>query len=290
MQRALHLMVNKQAAVRHSVSIRKFQQNPSAGMLLSNSAALTEICHDLKTPIQTIRGALQLLSMSINNGQSSTRSARYINMLDGSSQHLLRMVSNLVDQLRLETGALSSYPICLDLAAHLRLLTDLSQSYAEFAGVTLSAEGLDNERPVMMDVDKLDKILLNLLSNALKYVPQGGHVCLRLNCGKRRLTLSVQDDGHGIAPERMANLFRSPADLEPDGLGGARMGLILSQELSELLGGQLSVQNLPKGGFCAQLVLPYLPSENQPSDSVPSESDLIAQLRTELSPVFLRSK
>ena len=126
MQRALSLKPMKQAAVRRSSSIRKIQQTNVSGVLLSNSAALTEVCHDLKTPIQTIRGALQLLSLSLDSGQSNSSSARYIDMLDGSSRHLMRMVSNLVDQLRLEAGILAPYPICFDLAEHLNLLVSLS--------------------------------------------------------------------------------------------------------------------------------------------------------------------
>lgn len=288
MQRALSLKPMKQAAVRRSSSIRKIQQTNVSGVLLSNSAALTEVCHDLKTPIQTIRGALQLLSLSLDSGQSNSSSARYIDMLDGSSRHLMRMVSNLVDQLRLEAGILAPYPICFDLAEHLNLLVSLSSQYAAFAGIALELEGCDRELFALLDVEKLDKILLNLISNALKYALDDGRVCVRLTCSGRRLTISVQDDGPGIEPERMDHLFHSPADLEPDVFGGARMGLILSRELAELQGGHLTIKNLPEGGVRAQVSLPYIPGDGVPSGMMPSESELISLLRTELSAVITR--
>lgn len=288
MQRALSLKPLKQAPIRRSSSIRKLHQSNASGILLGNSAALTEVCHDLKTPIQTIRGALQLLSMSLSSGQSASSSARYIDMLDGSSQHLMRTVSNLVDQLRLETGLLAPYPICFDLAEHLNLLLQLSRKYAAFAGITLRLEGCDNELFALLDVEKFDKILLNLLCNALKYTYSGGRVLIRLTHTERRIQISVQDDGPGIAPERMNCLFHSPADLEPDGFGGARMGLILSRELAEVQGGHLSVENLAEGGVYAQLELPYIAGDDVPSGMMPSESELAARLRTELSDVLIR--
>ncbi len=234
---------------------------------------LSRMSHELRTPLNAVLGFGQLLDRTLS-GSAHHDSVRHILR---AGEHLLSLIDDVLDVTRIEAGemALSLEPVLVRDLAHEVL--DLMRPTAEAAGVTLGL-GID-EGPIfaMADAQRLRQVLINLVSNGVKYNRRSGHVRLSWTSTQTEVLLTVTDDGFGIAPELQARLFVPFDRLGAEALGieGAGVGLALSQALVSLMNGRLSVSSQAQSGSDFTVALPRVdpPQPTAAEDTSSTEAE-----------------
>ncbi|MCC7505892.1 MAG: response regulator [Saprospiraceae bacterium] len=213
------------------------------------------ITHEFRTPLTLIRGPVQQI---LNHPEDPAREEK-LRMVERNSSHLLDLVNHLLDLAKLESKSMTLDERLGDLANGVEALALNFKHLAEQKGILLECQADANIPAFLYDPTKVDTILNNLLSNALKFTPGGGKVRISVvpadNNGVR---VEVSDTGIGIAPEAQKHIFdrfyQAPGN--PPQAAGSGIGLALCQELSILMGGTLSVKSTPDKGSTFTLWLP----------------------------------
>jgi PAS domain S-box-containing protein len=204
---------------------------------------LSRMSHELRTPLNAILGFAQLLEMDSLSAQQH-ESVEYI--LKGG-RHLLKLIDEVLDITGIEEGRLT---ITLEPVATREVVQgtlDLMRPLAAAMNVQLNGGALNLlDRYILSDVYRLEQVLLNFVSNAIKYNQSGGTVTLGYEeTPEGRLRISVSDTGPGIAPDKLERLFVPFERLgaEQTTTGGTGLGLALSKRLVEAMGGALGVES-----------------------------------------------
>ena len=222
----------------------------------AKSEFLSRMSHELRTPLNAILGFGQLLERQNPTAAQRNRIQHVIN----AGRHLLGLINEVLDISRIEAGRmqLSLEPVCVDEAIAETL--DLMRPLANEREITLAADvDLDSTVHVLADRQRFKQVLINLLTNAVKYTPIGGNVTV--SCagnGNEKLRLRVADTGPGISSEKLARLF-TPFDrlgAEQSGVEGTGLGLALSQRLMQAMGGLIGVESGLSGGSVFWVELP----------------------------------
>jgi PAS domain S-box-containing protein len=216
------------------------------------------VSHDLRQPLTIIQGQAQMLQIMMERGELvDQRQARSLEAIATSALRMNAMISDLVDSVRLEAGQITLRPEPLDLPDFVAKLKDRMAGSGE--GERISIESSAGLPPVRADADKLERILTNLLSNALKYSPPASPVWVSLARADGEAVVEVRDQGPGIDPVDVPRLFeryfRAKAGLERrrEGLG---LGLYIVKGLVEAHGGRVWVESTPGKGSTFAFSLP----------------------------------
>ncbi|MEJ6482806.1 response regulator [Nostoc punctiforme UO1] len=199
------------------------------------------ISHEFRTPITLIQGPLES-AVAAGEGLSYSQSAIALR----NSRRLLRLVNQLLDLQRLDAGRMQpSFHPC-DLVEFVSQIVESFRPYCEKKRLHLVTQ-LDECSPVYLDMEKFDKVIYNLLSNAMKFTPEGGTIGVRLKSEQDRCILQVQDTGIGIVKEQIPHLFERFRQAEGSAnrsYEGSGLGLALVKELVELHGGHVTVESV----------------------------------------------
>jgi GAF domain-containing protein/DNA-binding response OmpR family regulator len=199
------------------------------------------ISHEFRTPITLIQGPLES-AVSMGEGLSHAQSAIALR----NSRRLLRLVNQLLDLQRLDAGRMQpSFRPC-DLGEFVSQIVESFRPYCEKKLLNLVTEFAECPQ-VYLDMEKFDKVVYNLLSNAMKFTPEGGTISIRVVSEGDRSILQVQDTGIGIVAEQIPHLFerfRQAEGSENRSYEGTGLGLALVKELVELHGGQVTVDSV----------------------------------------------
>ncbi|MEK9775053.1 MAG: ATP-binding protein, partial [Quisquiliibacterium sp.] len=248
---------------------------------------LAKVSHELRTPLNAVLGYGYLL------GQSGldAKQAEQLGQIVRSSQHLLRLISDVLDLSRIEAGQQTVELAPFSLTEVLDGAMNAVRPQARQRNNALISEKLPNlPRKLMGDAALIEQVLLNLLSNAVKFTEQG-RITLRVSQepaqpwppGAVWLRIEVQDTGVGIAPDKLDGLFQAFSQVMPD-RRGTGLGLEISRQLIELMGGKVGVQSQPGRGSCFWFTVPLAqaPTEASPPESAPGTApheDALEQLR-----------
>ncbi|PIM53928.1 hybrid sensor histidine kinase/response regulator [Roseateles chitinivorans] len=229
---------------------------------------LANMSHELRTPLQGLLGMLGL----IKEAPLTAAQQDQLKAANDCARHLLAVLGDILDVTRMEAGGLSIAPEPLQLGALVKELEALSRPQAAAKRLALHF-GIDDDVPgwVLADPTRLRQILLNLLSNALKFCDRGQVGCqLRRGVGplgEDLLMFEVSDTGPGIDAETQARLFQrfSQGDASTSRRhGGAGLGLEISRRLARAMGGDIHVQSAPGQGARFTLALPLRAGADQP--------------------------
>ena len=224
----------------------------------AKSEFLANMSHELRTPLNAIIG----FSEVINRGMFGPLSERYRSYggdIFDSGNHLLKLINEILDLSKLEAGHFELHEENVDIAAVIGTSKRLIEAQAEKAKVRLT-EAIEDDLPlVRADERRMRQILINILSNAVKFTPEGGLVRVQSAVTDAGLVISVSDTGIGMSPEEI------PKALEPFGqidstisrkYEGTGLGLPLAKHLVELHGGKLTVESALNVGTTVTIVLP----------------------------------
>jgi signal transduction histidine kinase len=215
--------------------------------------------HELKTPINVIIGYLQLLEEGIYGPMTSTQ-VQTLKTIENQVLSLNRLVRQLLDVSRFEAGGGRLEPRPADLA---KFLDDLERSFHVLAlqrGVKFTIErrqGLPDE--VVWDIDRINEVLGNLLSNAFKFTEKGGRVDLVVGPDHHSVVMSVRDTGAGIPPEQLPRVFEKFYQADNQGsasASGSGLGLAIAKQIVEAHGGTISCDSTVGVGTTFTITLP----------------------------------
>ena len=214
---------------------------------------VSTVTHDLRVPLAAILGRAQLIQVTLGQPESIRESA---DAIVASARRMNAIIQDLADSARLQSGQLVLSPEPLDLS---RFVLDVMERLSWAIGIDrVRVEAPDDLPPVYADPDRLERILTNLLTNALKYSTPGTEVTLSLTLGDGEVVASISDSGPGIPPEDLPHLFRrfyraNGSRQDHEGLG---LGLYITKRLIEAHGGRIWVESRVGRGSTFSFTLP----------------------------------
>ena len=232
------------------------------------------ISHEFRTPLTLIKGPVQNL---LEQFKKDKEAKAQLSLIQQNSERLLRLVNQMLELARAESGILKKEIAEGDITSFLKMVVGSFSLLAVQKNITLLQQIPDQVIRVRFDQDKVEKIVSNLIANAMKFTPQNGSVSIHAFLmeeiiGIQNLTLHVTDTGKGVPPDHMDKIFERFYQVSEDGSqsAGTGIGLALSKELTEFLGGTLTVESNVGQGTRFTLTLPVEVLEI--SESVTSES------------------
>jgi len=236
---------------------------------------LAMLGHELRNPLAPVRNAVHVLKLLGNPDPNFQRSRE---MIERQVQHLTRLVDDLLEVSRITSGKIKLQKEPADVAAAVARAVETSQPLIEGRGHRLTVRLPDRPVVVEGDVTRLAQVLANLLNNAVKYTPDGGHIGVTVEAAGGEAVVRVRDTGMGIPPELLPNLFelftqgdRSLARAE----GGLGIGLTLVKRLVEMHGGRVEASSAGPGKGSEFVVrLPALPAGTACRAAEPAAADV----------------
>jgi signal transduction histidine kinase len=227
------------------------------------SQFLAVMSHELRTPLNAIGGYTELLEMGLR-GPVNAQQLEDLRRIRRSQEHLLGLINALLNYAKLEAGQMDYAIERLSVADTVRAVDSLVAPLAIVHELRLTTSTCGEEATVLADAEKLRQILLNLLSNAMKFTAKGGSV--RVTCERtgqsvedRRIVLCVSDTGRGIAPAELQRIFdpfvqvgRTLTSTD----AGTGLGLAISRDLARGMGGELTAKSEVGVGSEFRLELP----------------------------------
>lgn len=200
----------------------------------------TNISHEIKTPLTLILSPIQQLKTW---GGQDLRVQEQLQTMETNGQHLLKTVNQLLDIRRFETGNEELHPKKTELLSLIQKVVDSFSQQARQKKIRLKVASSKSELYATLDTDKIEKVLYNLLSNALKFTDSGGIVKVRVRQNDEHLCIDVIDNGKGISPEDLDRIFKPFLQGQSTVPGGTGLGLSYSKTLIEMHGGKLTAES-----------------------------------------------
>ena len=222
---------------------------------------MSSVTHELRTPLTSIRALAEL--MVDDADMPAAQRQQFLGIVVAETERLSRLVNQVLDLAKIEAGHAEWHSADVDLVALARQAAHTVQELLRERGAELVLELPEAVPPLRADPDRLTQVLLNLLSNAAKFVPrEGGRVMLRLSADDAGLTVEVQDNGPGVPAEQRALIFEKfrqggEAANRPAGTG---LGLPISRQIVEHFGGRLVLRPDTGQGACFAFTLPWRPA------------------------------
>jgi signal transduction histidine kinase/DNA-binding response OmpR family regulator len=240
------------------------------------SVFLANMSHELRTPLNAIIGFSELLLDDRGEYAGPTQSS-FLDRIHGSGKHLLGLINDILDLAKVEAGQMELHLEPTEVGALVEQVLATIEPLARAKGVEASSHAAE-AGVILADPGKLRQMLLNLVSNAIKFTPEGGRVTVAARRLAGTIEIAVTDTGIGIAKEDLARIFLEFQQLDA-GMDrqqqGTGLGLALTRRFAELHGGAIKVRSKPEGGSTFTLVLPLEASaadneaagELEPSDA-----------------------
>ena len=224
----------------------------------AKSEFLSSMSHELRTPLNAIMGYAGLLNEDDELGPEQQECGRNIYQ---AGTHLLTLINEVLDLAKIEAGAIELCIESVDVKALLDEIVPLMKPITSERQICLSWHMQDCAgRLARADKTRLKQALLNLLSNAVKYNRHAGVVEVLCTVDADTMRISVTDTGHGIPSERLQELFEpfNRLDAEGSDIEGTGIGLVITKQLVEMMGGTLGVESIPGEGCTFWIVMPLL--------------------------------
>ena len=253
------------------------------------------ISHEFKTPLNIIMGAVQLISKNIelDNLSEDDIYRRYIKSIRQNSYRLIRLVNNLIDITRIDTGFYEIQLGNYDIVNIIENITLSVAQYTEDKEINLIFDTNSEETTIACDPDKIERIMLNLLSNAIKYTDVDGNIFVDVNVSKDKIVVSVEDSGIGIEEDKIPSIFERFKQVDnvlTRKCEGSGIGLSLVKSLVELHGGNIEATSEVGKGTKLTFELPVRiieNDENKPMFDIRGSGIQIEKCDIEFSDIYM---
>jgi signal transduction histidine kinase len=239
------------------------------------------ISHELRTPLTLLISPLETL---LHQYKWDEQTKMLLNTMQSNGMRLLKLINDLLDLVRLESGTIVIKPSPMNVEEFIKGEASSARSVAEDKRLRLETHVDSALGTILADRDKLEKIVLNLVFNALKFTPAGGRVELRAEKQGEEFLIIVSDTGMGISAANLANVFSrfwQADDTSRRKYQGVGIGLALVKELSVAHGGDVSVASEQGKGTTFTVRLPYVKAE----EAAPAKTEEAAKPTSEAQPV-----
>jgi GAF domain-containing protein len=230
------------------------------------SEFLANMSHELRTPLNAIIGFSEVLSERMF-GEINDKQAEYLADILESGLHLLSLINDILDLSKIEAGRMELEPTDFDLPSAIENALILVRERAQRRAITLQRTVDERLGMIRADERKVKQVLLNLLSNALKFTPEGGRVDVRASVEDGVAEISVTDTGVGIAPEDQQSVFEEfrQVGTAAKKVEGTGLGLAISRRFIELHGGTIRVESQIGSGSTFTFTLPLTIDQSRPA-------------------------
>ena len=223
---------------------------------------LSNMSHDIRTPMNAIIGITTLMKNELHQPE---KLAEHLGKLETSGQLLLGIINNILDMSRIESGKTTLNVEKMNLPQQVSQLDSIIRQQAGQRRQTFTVNTHLQHENVLADPNRLNQVLMNILSNAVKYTPKGGHIRLEMEELPRnehfaRYRFVVQDDGIGMSEEFQKTLFDPFTREERSGTNkvqGTGLGMAITKSIVDLMGGSISVESAPGRGTRFEVVLEF---------------------------------
>lgn len=234
--------------------------------LQSREEFLAAMSHELRTPLATMLNVSESLRAGVH-GSLDDRQDQRLALLERNGRHLQSLIDDILDLSRSLAGSFTLHPETSDVCELARQCASSIWDMARARGISVIQEIPGRSMVAQVDPLRIRQILLNLLSNACKFSPEGSKIGIRLrgDAGQNRLEVEVWDEGPGIPPESQGRLFQPFVQLDnrlARAHGGAGLGLALSRRLAEAHHGSIHLESVLGKGSVFRLSLPWEGSES----------------------------
>lgn len=230
-----------------------------AGMDIARNRLLAAVSHELRTPLNAIIGFSDMLLLELFGAFNDPRQKEYITLVRDSGHHLLEVVNSILDVSKIESGAYAITPEPFRLAGVVDLVSSMLAGEAKAKSVALATAIEDAPDEIVADRRAVQQMLINLVSNAVKFTPAGGKVAICASTKGGNVCLAVRDNGIGIAQDDLARLGEPFTQVRNDytrQYDGAGLGLSLVKGLVALHDGAMAIESAPGHGTTVTLTLP----------------------------------
>ncbi len=231
----------------------------AAGADVAKGRFLAAVSHELRTPLNAIIGFSDMLLNEIFGGFKDPRQKEYVELVRDSGQHLLAVVTSILDVSRIESGAYSAQPEPFRFVDAVEMCQSMMRIQAEAKHIKLTTQIPADAGEINADRRAVQQILINLTSNAIKFTPDGGAVSIGARRLGSRLHFWVSDTGIGIAEADLCNLGKPFMQIQNDytrRFEGTGLGLSLVKGLVSLHDGTMSIESAPGEGTKVTISLP----------------------------------
>ncbi|WP_270180797.1 ATP-binding protein [Alkalihalobacillus sp. CinArs1] len=244
---------------------------------------VSTVSHELRTPLSSVLGFTELM---ISKDLKPEKQKRYLKTIHKEASRLTVLINDFLDIQRMESGKQMYEKTAINLKP---IVSDVLESYIEtYKTHRFNIEDTSDHHEILGDTDKVTQLLNNLISNAVKYSPEGGEITLRFEEKNGMIHLHIEDEGLGIPDEAMSHLFEKFYRVDNSDrrqIGGTGLGLAISKEIATAHGGDLTVTSSLGQGSTFTISLPILGKEmDTPKDGgvlIVEDDDSLALLLME---------
>ena len=243
-------------------------------LLHSKEQFMLSLTHDLKSPLNSIIGFAGLLK----NSDSNKEQLNYIDNIKKSSEYILRLINDLLDIARLDSGKLKIDCIPFDMVTLIEDMIENFRPQALSKGLTLIDNiSFEGNAWYVNDPMRIKQILSNLISNAIKFTEKGSvTICASLISSQQNtdtIKIDITDTGIGISTEDMSQLFKEFGRIDStNDQEGTGLGLVITQKLTTMLKGTIDVESQPETGSCFSVQLPLDKTDVEPTQNKQTET------------------
>jgi cell cycle sensor histidine kinase DivJ len=237
----------------------------------AKSRFLANMSHELRTPLNAIIGFSEVMAQELFGPLGGARYIEYTRLINESGTHLLELINSILDMSKIEAGRFTIVPQLFDLEDTVNQALGFISLQAERGGIVLVHTIAPEARHIRADKRAVLQILINLLSNGVKYTQAGGRVSVTAELTAGGLTISVSDTGVGIGEADLARLGQPFEQVESEytrSKEGTGLGLALVGALAHLHGGTMTIASSLGEGTCVRIMLPNAVQAEEKEDSV----------------------
>lgn len=256
----------------------------------------SNISHELKTPLNIILGAIQVTGMLIQNEEKPINREKVLSNLNVEKQNcfrLLRLINNLIDSTKLDSGYCELNITNCNIINVVEEITLSVAQYINSNNLSLTFDTDIEEKIIACDLDKIERIMLNLLSNSVKFTPSGGNIYVSIFDGEEYITIVVEDTGIGIPIQKLNVIFDRFRQVDKSftrSYEGSGIGLSLVKSLIQMHGGTISVESVFGVGSKFILKLPVKMQERTIEAEAMSDKGIInncvERIKIEFSDIY----
>ena len=225
---------------------------------------LANISHDFKTPINVIYSTVQMQDLNIKN-KNYDNLLEFNNIIKQNCNRMIRLTNNFIDSIKLESNMLNIDLKCVNIVNLVEDITLSVLNYAEDKNIELIFDTEKEEIYSLVDIDIMEKIMLNVLSNSIKYNKKNGIIDVNIKDTEKLIIISIKDTGVGIPKEKLKNIFERFERAERSTIKtseGSGIGLSIVKQMVEALNGTIDISSVENKGTIVKIIL----QKNSPKD------------------------
>lgn len=247
------------------------------------------VSHELKTPLNIILSTLQLLEAFYLPSQ---KTSKYTNIMKQNCYRLLRLLNNIIDMTKIESGFFKLYLENADIVNVVKQITLSVEQYIKNKSINLIFESKIDQQIMAFDAEKIERIMLNLLSNSAKFTPPGGDIKVGIEGKAESILISVKDTGVGIPPKKQSLIFQRFGQVDSNATRqheGSGIGLSLVKSLVEMHNGIIRFHSEEQKGTEFIIELPIKTVQKETKKTINNENNSYKKveiLNIELSNIY----